>query len=430
MNEKKWRVLVVDDEPNNLQLMAEILNNLYNLSFAPNGVKALEITNKLKPDIILLDIMMPEMDGYEVCKRLKTEESTKNIPVIFVTAKVEDVDEVRGFKLGAIDYITKPFRPSIVKARVKNHLALRTAQEEIEKKNRMLEAKNREQKIARSRFVPSEFLKILNKDSLSELKLSDCIEKKLSVIFSDIRSYTNISESLSHEAIFHLLNDYFAHINPAISKYNGFIDKFIGDAIMALFPESPEDAVAASIEMYHSLKSYNIKREEAGLIPIKSGFGIHYGELIIGTVGTPDRMDTTVIGDTVNLASRLESATKTFKVDIILSDNLYQKLPNPEKFCIREIDTVRVKGKQQPVMLYEAFDTNEPSIIEQKRKTISMLQEALIHYKDGAFDNALELFKQCKESCPEDSIPPIYIRRCATLLRVPPGPDWAGISGI
>jgi len=144
MTDKRYRILVVDDEPNNLQLMMQILNDRYQLAFAANGEKALEIARKLETDLILLDIMMPDMDGYEVCEKLKADERTKHIPVIFVTAKDEVNDETRGLGLGAIDYIAKPVSPSIVKARVKNHLDLKLARESLEKKNSRLEEQNRE----------------------------------------------------------------------------------------------------------------------------------------------------------------------------------------------------------------------------------------------------------------------------------------------
>jgi len=144
MSDRKYRILVVDDEPNNLQLMMQILNTQYQMAFAPNGPKALEIVKTLETDLILLDIMMPGMDGYEVCERLKRDEKTGHIPVIFVTAKDEVDDEAKGLELGAIDYITKPVSPSIVKARVKNQLELKAAREKIEKQKQWLEKQNME----------------------------------------------------------------------------------------------------------------------------------------------------------------------------------------------------------------------------------------------------------------------------------------------
>ncbi len=144
MTDKKYRILVADDEPNNLQLMMQILNDRYHLAFAPNGNKTLEIVRKMEIDLILLDIMMPGMDGYEVCEKLKADERTKHIPIIFVTAKNEVDDETRGLRLGAIDYITKPVSPSIVRARVRNHLELKLAREKIERQKKRLEEQNRE----------------------------------------------------------------------------------------------------------------------------------------------------------------------------------------------------------------------------------------------------------------------------------------------
>ncbi|MDM8544086.1 hybrid sensor histidine kinase/response regulator [Desulfococcaceae bacterium HSG7] len=138
MNENKWLILVVDDEPNNLQLMMRILGDDYRLAFATNGVEALEAVRKLNPDIILLDIMMPETDGYEVCRHLKANEETRSIPVIFITAKGETDDETKGLELGAIDYITKPVSRPIVRARIRNHLALKAAREEIMEQNKEL----------------------------------------------------------------------------------------------------------------------------------------------------------------------------------------------------------------------------------------------------------------------------------------------------
>ncbi|MFC1857465.1 response regulator [Thermodesulfobacteriota bacterium] len=138
MADNKWKVLVVDDEPNNLQLLGQILQEQYLLSFATDGAKALDAAWKVKPDIILLDIMMPEMDGYETCRRLKADPKTMKIPVIFVTAMGEVEDESRGFEIGGVDYITKPIKPPLLKARVQTHLELKNARDELEKQNEVL----------------------------------------------------------------------------------------------------------------------------------------------------------------------------------------------------------------------------------------------------------------------------------------------------
>jgi class 3 adenylate cyclase len=283
---------------------------------------------------------------------------------------------------------------------------------------------------AYARFVPSEFLHVLNRESLAKVELCDCAQKELTVSIADIRSYTKMTENLSHEEIFDLLNNYSSHLNLPVLKNNGFVFKFIGDALMSLFPNSPADAVAAAIEMHRALKLYNLKHNSGSGVQLKAGFGIHYGKLTLGTIGSHDRMETAVIGDTVNLASQLESVTKIYNADIILSESVYENLPDSHPFHIRKIDTVKLKGIQQPVSLYEVFDTNEAHILEQKIRFLPKFQEAMEYYKKGTFDNALELFRECQKSCPMDSILLIYVRRCSTMKRVPPGPNWAGISSI
>jgi len=297
-------------------------------------------------------------------------------------------------------------------------------------RKKLAEQDIKKQFLSYARFVPREFLSLLNKKHFSEVELGNQIQQNMTICFSDIRSYTKLSESLSPKETFLFLNSYFGQINPSIQKYNGFIDKMIGDAIMALFPGNPQDALLAVIDMKRQLSIYNQGRKEKELEPICAGFGLHYGEVTLGTIGISKRMDTTVVGDAVNIASRIESLTKSFKINVMLSGSVYKKLSQPNNFHLREIDTVRVKGKQETVVIYEVYDTNAPDIIDKKNQTLSQFKQALTHYKTGEFNEAIILFQQCQAKCPEDNVLTIYIRRCNTLLRVPPGANWAGVSAL
>lgn len=178
-----------------------------------------------------------------------------------------------------------------------------------------------------------------------DVELSTSVQRDITVLFSDIRSYTSLSEDMTHLEVFGFLNDYFVNASRPVGEHAGFIDIFIGDALMALFPRSPQDALEAAVQMRRDLREFNNQRREKGMPPVHCGYGIHYGGVTLGTIGTYDRMQTTAIGDTVNLASRIESVTKTFKVEIVISEDVYNRLPNPGAFLLREIDTVRVKGK-------------------------------------------------------------------------------------
>ena len=281
-----------------------------------------------------------------------------------------------------------------------------------------------------ARFVPKEFLRLVGKGSLLDVDLSTSVQRDLTVLFSDIRSYTTLSEGMTHEEVFTFLNDYFACVSNPVVLNAGFIDIFIGDALMALFPRSPQDALRAAVNMRLDLRAFNESRQGTGMPPVRCGYGLHHGGVTLGTIGSHERMQTTAIGDTVNLASRIESVTKTFKVDIVISGDVYLRLPAADEFKLREIDTVRVKGKQEPVTLYECFDADPIPLAMGKTMTLDTLAAAMAAYKAGDFDAALEKFSACAEACPDDSIPPIYIKRCNTMKRIPPGDGWAGISTL
>ncbi len=287
-----------------------------------------------------------------------------------------------------------------------------------------------EQNASFERFVPQQFLSLLGKGSLKDVELSTCVQRQVTVLFSDIRSYTKLSEGMGARGVFTLLNDYFEHVSRPIDANGGFVDIFIGDAMMALFPESAEDALRAAVSMRRDLREFNERQREKGAKPVLAGYGLHRGEATLGTIGSRKRMQTTAIGDTVNLAARIESATKVYKVDIVVSDAVYDALPDPRAFSLRHIDTVRVKGKQEPVALYECFDADPPELARAKAETSALLDEGMGLYMAGDFQKALEVFTACAQASPEDSIPPLYIKRCSTLMRVPPGPDWAGISTL
>ena len=287
-----------------------------------------------------------------------------------------------------------------------------------------------EQNTSFARFVPQEFLRLLGKGNLRDVDLTTNVQCEMTVLFSDIRSYSTLSEGMTSQEVLGLLNDYFGTVSKPISEHGGFIDNFIGDALMALFPQAPEDALHAAVSMRHGLRELNDRRREDGGVPVRSGVGLHFGDITLGTIGSHSRMQSTAIGDTVNLASRIESVTKAFKVDIVISDSVYHRLKNPDEFLLREIDTVRVKGKQEPVTLYECFNADPEDISKCKAATMATLRRGLTLYKAGDFDQALDAFTECAEACPEDSIPPIYITRCHTMKRISPGDGWAGISTL
>jgi len=392
----QFKILIVDDEPVNLQVLVNhLLLEDYAITQANNGIEALAVIEQgFKPDLILLDVMMPRMTGYEVCQKLREQFAANELPVVMLTAKNQVNDLVAGLSVGANDYLTKPISKNELLARLKTHLRLSNIH------------------IACSRFVPRQFLQLLNKESIVDVQLGDNVQKEeMSILFSDIRNFTTLSESMTPEDNFRFINAYLSRMEPAIIDNRGFIDKYMGDGIMALFGGMADDAVKAAITMLHRLRQYNQHRATSGYPPIQVGIGINTGCLMLGTVGGKNRMDSTVISDAVNLASRLERLTKQYGVSLLVSHRTLARLQTPEEYSFRFIDQVKVKGKSKAVGVFELFDGDAPLLKAGKLATKSIFEEGLLLYHQQAFKEAVQKFEECLRLNPSDTVAQIYFER-------------------
>jgi hemerythrin len=266
--------------------------------------------------------------------------------------------------------------------------------------------------IAYGRLIPHQLLNLLDVKSIVDVKLGDQVERKMTIMFSDIRDFTPLSESLTPAENFEFINSYLSQMEPVISKHRGIIDKYIGDAIMALFAYGADDAVNGAIAMLERLLQYNAGRIRAGYIPIHIGIGLNTGRVMIGTVGGTNRMDSTVIGDAVNLTARLEEATKTYHAPLIISQNTLYDLTKPSKYHIRFLDRIRVKGKLQPLSIYEVFDNDPAELRSCKVACQPLFDEAIAYYHLKEIPRAIELLKKCVEIAPTDHPALIYLDRC------------------
>lgn len=205
---------------------------------------------------------------------------------------------------------------------------------------------------ASNRFVPYAFLQRLNRNNLIDVQIGDQVERTMSILFCDIQGFTHLSETKTAEEIFHLVSEFLGGMEPIITRYRGFIDKYIGDAIMALF-DNADDAVQAAIAMYHYQNRFNEACIKEGRYPISIGIGLNTGKLILGMVGNAKRMDGSVIGDSVNVAARVESLTRQYKVPLLITDDTRLHLKNPGNYQLRLIHSVSVKGKEKPFDVWE-----------------------------------------------------------------------------
>lgn len=266
--------------------------------------------------------------------------------------------------------------------------------------------------LAYGRFVPRKFLQLLGYDDIRKVSLGNQVERKMTVLFSDIRDFTALSESMSPQQNFNFLNSYLMQMEPVIAAHGGIIDKYIGDAIMALFPDSPDAAVRGALAMIDKLEEYNAGRARAGYRPIRIGIGINTGIVILGTVGGVGRMDGTVIGDAVNLAARLERMTKDYRVPLLISEYTLYSLDNAAPYSIRFIDRTHVRGKQDNQSVYEVFDADPPQMRIAKRETLKQFEQALAAYHLDDIPLARERLHDTLRLAPDDAAIDAYLARC------------------
>ena len=407
------RILVVDDEPINQQVLKNHLSGQdFQLVQAMNGeeaIKALKTTER-PFDLVLLDIMMPRMSGYEVCQKIRERFLPSELPVIMITAKDQLPDIVQGLSLGANDYLPKPFHKDELLARINTQLDL----------HRIFNVAGR--------FVPNEFLKSLGRDRITEVMLGDQIEREVTVLFSDIRDYTTLAEGMTPKENFKFVNAINARMGPIIQNNNGFVNQYLGDAIMAIFAESPKDALNAAIEMQKAIMLYNEQRSKKPREPIRVGLGLHTGSLIFGITGDEKRLDATTIADTVNTASRIESLTKHFGASILLSEDSLRKIGKEHPFHLRFLGKVLVKGKKEPVGIYECYDGDTPEMMAHKLKTVTDFDAGLEHYLRRSFPEATGSFNKVLKNNPEDQIARFFINKSSRYTHEGVSHGWTGVE--
>ncbi len=274
------------------------------------------------------------------------------------------------------------------------------------------------------RFVPKEFLAPLGREKISDIEVGDHIDIKISTLFADIRGFTQISEQLSAQETFELLNRYLNQINPIILKWEGFIDKYIGDAIMALFASTPDNALAAAIEMQSTLKQHQAEIVGTTGVVLQIGIGLNLGSAILGVLGSHERMATTVVSDSVNVSSRLETLCKYYGLSILITENFLAALNFPERYIISFVDKVILMGKTEGICIYEVRDFNSAN-----KEAMADLNEAYLKawdlYSGGDFKTALEEFLELEKRYPQEKKLKIHIERCQEfLINVPE--SWNG----
>jgi class 3 adenylate cyclase len=338
-------ILLVDDTPENLDILKGCLKTDYTVRIATNGPLALRIAGgDPQPDLILLDIMMPGMDGIEVMRRLQSTLRTRNVPVIFVTARGEDEDEALGLELGAIDYIVKPFSVPVVKARVRNHIALAHRTRVLNSISDKL-----------SHYLPPQVSQAIF-DGQQKVAI-EAKSKTMTLFFSDIRDFTQTTADQHPHDLADLLSKYFSEMSRIAIKYGATIDKFGGDGMLIFFGDPQtlgvkNDAlqcVRMAWAMQQRIAELQLHGKEAGYHhSFRMRIGINTGVCNVGNFGSEERMDYTVIGAEVNLTARLEQLAEPGDVTISHATYLLVR----EEFEATELPKIRARGIAQEIRRY------------------------------------------------------------------------------
>ncbi|BDA80563.1 hypothetical protein LPTSP3_g34930 [Leptospira kobayashii] len=403
-------ILIVDDEPVNLQVLENYLNLAhYGVLKANNGEEALKILEQEEVNLILLDIMMPKLSGYDVCKTVRLTHTSGSLPIIMLTAKNLVNDLVYGFECGANDYIAKPFQKEELLTRIRTHIQISTLNKSY------------------GRFVPHDYLQFLSKESIIDVNLGDNVATEMSVIFSDIRSFATLSEGMTPQENFNFINAYFKRISPKVREYGGIIVKYVGDAIMSVYKNETERAIDSVISQLKELEIYNQSRIQKGYLPIKTGYGIHTGFMMLGMIGESHRMQGDAFSDHVNLASRLEGLTKHYGVNVILSADIVAKFKDSSRYSIRYLDRVRVKGRKQAIEIYELMDADEQILRDKKMNLRDDFKKAINFYMAGDMNSAIRIFQSLNEQIPEDKVFQVYLERSKEFSVFGIPEDWDGV---
>lgn len=333
------RLLIVDDNKVNRILLGRGLEaDGHKIETAENGKQALEKLRAGFYDLVLLDIEMPEMNGYQVLEQCLQDDELRNIPIIMTSSLDEIASVVKCVELGAEDYLNKPVNPILLRARVNASLEKKRLRDQQRKLIRTFATKEVAEELLKTGF------------SLGGSYVT------ASVMFADIRSFTTITESRSPAEIIEMLNDYYALMFEAITSHGGSVNQMIGDGLMAIFgapvyhQDHRERAVRAALEMLELLAAFNQEQAALDRPQIRIGIGIATGKVVAGFTGTQHRATYTCIGDTVNLAARIEEHTKVAGSPILMDQYTCDGLP--EEIARDSLGPILFKGKQRPIHIF------------------------------------------------------------------------------
>jgi adenylate cyclase len=481
-------VLLIDDQSMIGEAVRQMLASEQDIVFhyCNNPLQALKFARECQPTVILQDLIMPQMEGLLLVQFLRSRDApTYQIPLIVLSSKEDPIIKAQAFELGANDYLVKlPDRVELI-ARIRYHSSAYTNLLKRQEAEALLRDENLRQalyiaqvdkltqaavaveqdtfqpgalgevvdrgdelgQLARvftqmvktvqtretelkqlnqsfARFFPAEYLQFLRKENVTDVQLGDYVSKIMAVMFSDIRSFTTLSERMTPQENFNFVNDYLKRVSPEIRNHYGIIVKFLGDGMMAVFPEGADDAVAAGVAKQRRVQEFNEERVSKTDLPLQVGIGIHVGHMMLGMVGEESRIQGDAFSDNVNLTSRLEGLTKFYGVSMLISGQTLEHMSHPDRYQIRFLDRAIVKGRNEPLTVYEVLDAEPEDIRQLKLQTQTDFNRGIQHYRDRAFSDAKACFEQVLAVHSFDKTAALYIERIESLLEQGVPENW------
>lgn len=437
----KLVILCVDDEKIVLDSLKEQLRSRleggYMIETAESGADALELIEELAEDdlelaVVISDQIMPEMKGDELLKTVH-EKCPRTLKILLTgQADAQAVGNAVN-SANLYRYISKPWQATDLTLTVKGALRSYNQGKQLEEQNEILQKTNQElAELNRSyeRFVPREFISFLAKTSILEVGLGDQVSKEMTIMFSDIRSFTTLSEGMTPQQTFDFVNTYLKYVGPTIRERGGLVIKYMGDGLMAVFPNGVDEAVKASIDKLGKVDEYNEFLKQAGYPPIRVGIGLHMGHMMVGMVGESSRVQADILSDSVNLTSRLEGLTKYYGASLIISEDLLRNVSSPEEYKLRFLDRVIVRGRSEPISIYEILD-GLPECEEQiKLATKPTFEEGVACYQQQALSDAKRCFEEVLATNTDDKAARLYLNRITRFITNGLPTDWDGVTSL
>lgn len=410
-----WKLLVVDDEPE-VHKVTELA--LSDFAFEDRGVRiysaysAREARRVLAdhPDtaVILLDVVM-ETDGagLEFARFVRGELANNLVRIILRTGQPGAAPEHRVI----VDYDINDYRN---KAELTAQRLFTTMVASLRSHRDLCHISDFNRALVR--FVPSELTTLLGKRNIVEVSLGDHVERDMAILFSDLRSFTTISERLGPQEAFRFLNAYLAETGPIIRAHHGYVDKYVGDAILAIFPGGADDALRAALAMQTAVDGLNGRRGSTGEEPIRIGVGVHAGPVVLGVIGEELRLEGTVIADSVNLASRLQGLCKEFGIRVVTTADCLRASGGGDGYATRYLGSLALRGKTERVDAYELFDCDPADVRAGKLATRDGLERGLRCLAAGELEESARALRAVVEVIPDDPVALDYLAR-ATVAR-------------